>query len=111
MKTPANCSACDTKAAADSARKAESFDLVVLGRGQTLLVLAFTARANQDDKVTSLDAGADNYLVKTIDIDELPARIDGAHRPTRQRPPTRSDARLRQDRASRRPTSRFPSAN
>jgi len=78
--------------AADHALHAESFDLVVLdlglprlsgmdvltrarGRGQTMPVLILTARDATGDKVSGLDAGADDYLVKPIDLDELTARI------------------------------------
>ena len=77
---------------ADHALQAENFDLVVLdlglprlsgmavltrarARGQTLPVLILTARDATGDKVAGLDAGADDYLVKPIDLDELTARI------------------------------------
>ncbi|MBL0352056.1 MAG: response regulator [Dechloromonas sp.] len=77
---------------ADHALQAESFDLVVLdlglprlsgmqvltrarGRGQTAPVLILTARDATGDKVSGLDAGADDYLVKPVDLDELAARI------------------------------------
>ncbi|MDD2664998.1 MAG: response regulator transcription factor [Dechloromonas sp.] len=78
--------------AADLALLAESFDLVVLdlglpklagmevlnrarARGQDMPVLILTARDATGDKVAGLDAGADDYLVKPIDLDELAARI------------------------------------
>ena len=38
-------------------------------------LLMLTARDTQDDKITGLDAGADDYLVKPFDIRELEARI------------------------------------
>jgi DNA-binding response OmpR family regulator len=38
-------------------------------------VLILTARDATGDKVSGLDAGADDYLVKPIDLDELAARI------------------------------------
>ena len=77
---------------ADQALQSESFDLVVLdlglprlsgmevltrarSRGQTMPVLILTARDATGDKVSGLDAGADDYLVKPIDLDELTARI------------------------------------
>ncbi|MGE5493294.1 MAG: winged helix-turn-helix domain-containing protein, partial [Actinomycetota bacterium] len=44
-------------------------------RGQQLPVLVLTARDATGDKVAGLDAGADDYLVKPIDLDELAARI------------------------------------
>jgi two-component system OmpR family response regulator/two-component system response regulator QseB len=78
--------------AADLALRDESFDLVVLDlglprlsgmevlnrardRGQSLPILILTARDATGDKVSGLDAGADDYLVKPIDLDELSARI------------------------------------
>ena len=45
------------------------------GRGSCLPVLILTARDTSSDKISGLDAGADDYLVKPIDIDELAARI------------------------------------
>ena len=79
-------------AAADHALHSEEFDLLVLdlglprlsgmdvlrrlrSRGQNLPVLILTARDATGDKVAGLDAGADDYLVKPIDLDELTARI------------------------------------
>jgi len=38
-------------------------------------ILMLTARAALDDKVTGLDTGADDYLVKPFDISEMLARI------------------------------------
>jgi len=78
--------------AADHALKTEPFDLLVLdlglprlagldvlrqlrGRGQSLPVLILTARDATEEKVAGLDAGADDYLVKPITLDELAARI------------------------------------
>jgi two-component system OmpR family response regulator/two-component system response regulator QseB len=77
---------------ADQALQSEGFDLVVLdlglprlsgmevlnrarGRGQSMPILILTARDATGDKVSGLDAGADDYLVKPIDLDELTARI------------------------------------
>ena len=77
---------------ADQALQSESFDLIVLdlglprlsgmevlnrarGRGQSMPILILTARDATGDKVSGLDAGADDYLVKPIDLDELSARI------------------------------------
>lgn len=77
---------------ADQALQGESFDFVVLdlglprlsgmevlnrarGRGQDMPILILTARDATGDKVSGLDAGADDYLVKPIDLDELTARI------------------------------------
>jgi DNA-binding response OmpR family regulator len=78
--------------AADLALSTETFDLVVLDlglprlsgmevlkrardRGRTAPVLILTARDATGDKVAGLDAGADDYLVKPVDLDELTARI------------------------------------
>jgi len=44
-------------------------------RGVTLPVLVITARDSVADRVKGLDAGADDYLVKPFDLDELSARI------------------------------------
>src|ERR1700757_1204300 len=44
-------------------------------RGASLPVLIITARDAVSDRVQGLDAGADDYLVKPFDLDELAARI------------------------------------
>ncbi|MDD3484326.1 response regulator transcription factor [Azovibrio restrictus] len=79
-------------AAADAALDCEQFALAILDlglprleglevlrrlrrRGQTLPVLILTARDSTGEKVAGLDAGADDYLIKPIDLDELAARI------------------------------------
>lgn len=78
--------------AAEHALASEPFDLVVLDlglprlpgmevlqrlrrRGQEMPVLILTAQDAVCDKIAGLDAGADDYLVKPIDLDELAARI------------------------------------
>lgn len=38
-------------------------------------VLILTSRKGSDDKVTGLDSGADDYLVKPVDLKELSARV------------------------------------
>lgn len=38
-------------------------------------VLVLTARSNTADRVAGLDAGADDYLVKPFELDELEARV------------------------------------
>lgn len=43
--------------------------------GVTVPVLMLTARDTVGDRVTGLDAGADDYLVKPFELDELLARI------------------------------------
>ncbi len=77
---------------ADQALQSETFDFVVLDlglprlsgmdvltrarrRSQNMPILILTARDATGEKVAGLDAGADDYLVKPIDLDELTARI------------------------------------
>jgi two-component system OmpR family response regulator/two-component system response regulator QseB len=43
--------------------------------GNKLPILILTARDSTQDKVTCLDCGADDYLVKTTDMEELVARL------------------------------------
>jgi two-component system response regulator QseB len=43
--------------------------------GQTTPVVIVTARDRVTDRITGLDAGADDYLLKPFDIDELTARL------------------------------------
>lgn len=79
-------------ASADAALAGNDFSLLILdlglpameglevlrrlrGRGQSLPVLILTARDSTGEKVAGLDAGADDYLIKPIDLDELAARI------------------------------------
>lgn len=45
------------------------------GRGNKLPVLILTARDTVADRVGGLDAGADDYLIKPFDLDELIARL------------------------------------
>ncbi|MBI3156911.1 MAG: response regulator [Burkholderiales bacterium] len=44
-------------------------------RGSRLPVLILTARDTLADRVAGLDAGADDYLVKPVELDELRARV------------------------------------
>jgi len=44
-------------------------------RGNTIPVLILTARDAVADRVKGLDAGADDYLVKPFDLEELAARV------------------------------------
>src|SRR6201985_1333243 len=43
--------------------------------GNRVPVLMLTARAAVSDRIEGLDAGADDYLVKPFDVDELKARL------------------------------------
>ncbi len=77
---------------ADDALRSDSFDAVVLdlglprkdgldvlsalrARGDSTPVLCLTARDTLQDRVSGLDHGADDYLVKPFDLDELNARL------------------------------------
>lgn len=79
-------------AAAQHALRTEDFDLMILDlglpqkdglsllrevrdEGLSLLVLILTARNAAEDRVAGLDHGADDYMVKPFDLDELQARI------------------------------------
>ena len=82
---------------ADHALKSEKFDLVVLdlglpklpgltvlqnmrSRGDISPVLILTARESIEDRVKGLDHGADDYLTKPFDLDELCARLRALQR-------------------------------
>ena len=84
---------------ADAALAGASFDAVVLdlglprgdgmtwlrrwrGRGAALPILILTARDGVHQRIEGLDAGADDYLVKPITIDELAARLRALARRT-----------------------------
>lgn len=45
------------------------------GRGDTTPVLVLTARDQVADKVQALDLGADDYVLKPFDLDEIAARL------------------------------------
>ncbi len=83
--------------AADAALASEPYDVVLLDlglprkggldvlrtlrrRGTKVPVLILTAQDAVTDRVAGLDAGADDYLVKPFDLDELAARIRALHR-------------------------------
>ena len=93
----------DGKAANDVLSTAfESFDIVVLDLGLPRMsglevlksirekniatpVLILTARETVDDRVKGLDAGADDYLAKPFDLDELCARMRALQRRSKSR--------------------------
>ena len=60
-------------------------------RGNAVPVLIVTARDSVSDRVAGLDAGADDYLVKPFDLDELSARV----RAVLRRRAGRTDALIR----------------
>jgi DNA-binding response OmpR family regulator len=49
-------------------------------RGDTRPILMITALNRTDDIIAGLDAGADDYVVKPFDLDEILARVRGALR-------------------------------
>jgi DNA-binding response OmpR family regulator len=78
--------------AASALARDEDFDLMVLdlglpmkdglevlrdlrGAGQRLPVIILTARGDPDERVTGLEAGADDYLAKPFHFEELLARV------------------------------------
>ena len=77
---------------ADQALQTEFFDMIILdlglpkisgidllenlrGRGLTTPVLILTAKDTTEDRVLGLDSGADDYMSKPFELDELCARI------------------------------------
>ena len=70
-------------------------------QGITQPVLMLTARDDVDDRVTGLDCGADDYLIKPFDFKELLARIRALLRRAKEiRPATLAIADLTLDTAS-----------
>ncbi len=65
------------------------------------LILMLTAKDTTSDKIIGLDAGADDYLVKPFDIEELAARIRAlCRRSAETRPPILTYGKLQLDPAS-----------
>src|SRR6476646_381368 len=64
----------------------EGVDLVrrLRRQGVTSPVLVMTARGTAADRVEGLDAGAEDYLVKPFDVDELLARLRALRRRHRE---------------------------
>lgn len=93
----------DGKAASDVlCSKRENFDIIVLDLGLPKMsglevlrnirdknistpVVILTARETVDDRVKGLDAGADDYLTKPFDLDELCARMRALQRRSKAR--------------------------
>ena len=88
---------------ADAALAAGQYDLVLLDLGlpgkdglailrslrtrrATTPVIVITARDAIESRIAGLDAGADDYIVKPFDLDELAARIRSALRRSAGRP-------------------------
>jgi two-component system OmpR family response regulator len=84
--------ACDNGRDAQHLGETETFDAVILdlglpqldglsvlqrwrSAGRTMPVLILTARDSWHDKVTGIDAGADDYLAKPFHMEELLARL------------------------------------
>jgi DNA-binding response OmpR family regulator len=66
--------------------------LAQLRRRKAVPVIMLTARVQQQDRIQGLDAGADDYLPKPFDPDELLARIRAVLRRTEARIPTAVEA-------------------
>src|ERR1700686_4849194 len=49
-------------------------------RGDTLAVVILTARDQVSDRIEGLKAGADDYIVKPFDLDEVNARLEAVSR-------------------------------
>jgi two-component system response regulator QseB len=81
----------DGRRAAEALRT-ESFDIVLLdlglpgrdglevlrelrGRGDSTPVIIVTARDDMRNRIEGLDAGADDYIIKPFDLDEIAARM------------------------------------
>jgi two-component system, OmpR family, response regulator len=86
--------------------------------GRDMAILMLTARDTVDDRVTGLDAGADDYLVKPFAFEELAARLRALARrsePGPRRPdpvievgPIRLDEKLRRVTVAGRPVELSP---
>ena len=63
-------------------------------RGWTAPVLVLTARGTVGDRVLGLNTGADDYLAKPFDLDELEARLRALLRRQANRPADTNTARM-----------------
>jgi two-component system response regulator QseB len=81
----------------------EGVDLLrrLRGKGVTTPALVLTARASVADRVEGLDAGAEDYLTKPFDVDELLARVRALLRRHADRSPVLSLGRWALDVATR----------
>ena len=80
--------------------KADGFEVcrVLRGRGLAVPILMLTARDDKKSRIQGLDTGADDYLTKPFDFDELLARIRALLRRGREyRPPRLEVADLELD--------------
>ena len=59
---------------------------IIRGKGNQIPVLILTAQDGLNDRVSGLDSGADDYLVKPFEFDELCARIRALARRARGLP-------------------------
>jgi DNA-binding response OmpR family regulator len=66
--------------------------LAQLRRRKAVPVIMLTARVQQQDRIQGLDAGADDYLPKPFDPDELLARIRAVLRRSEARIPVAAEA-------------------
>jgi DNA-binding response OmpR family regulator len=72
------------------------------GRGSKLPVLILTARDAVEDRVRGFDTGADDYVIKPVDLDELAARLRALVRRSRgEAAPVLEIGELRLDPAAR----------
>jgi two-component system response regulator QseB len=87
-----SCDVAPDLATADACLASAAFDAVILDLGlpdgdgmawlqrqrslrQLIPALMLTARGGLEDRIAGLDSGADDYLVKPVDIEELAARV------------------------------------
>ncbi len=67
----------------------DGFEILRQIRRRSLVpVILVTARATTEDRIAGLDAGADDYLSKPFDPDELIARLRAVHRRVKKSPGT-----------------------
>lgn len=106
-----SCDIAGSLASADEAMAGAAYDAIVLDLGlpdgdgiawltarrrhrETPPAIIQTSRGGLEDRVTGLDAGADDYVIKPVEIDELAARIRALLRRPGRRAPTVLEAGL-----------------